>query len=48
MDILHFIDLFIHMSCVYFGAIMNEAFMNIHIQIFISLGYTPRYGNATS
>ena len=48
MEIPYFIDLFIHISCFYFGAIMKKAFMNIHVQIFISLGYTPRCGNARS
>ena len=48
MDIPYFIDLFIQISCFYFGAIMNKAFMSTHVQIFISLGYTPRCGNARS
>ena len=38
----------IHLVCLYFLAVMNDATMNISIHVFISLGYISRHGIAGS
>lgn len=56
MDILHFIISSVdrHSGCFHFGAVMNNAAMNIHVQFFVlkcvltSLGSLPRSGIAGS
>ena len=37
MDVLHFVNSLGngYLECLYFGAIMNNAAMNIHVQVFV-------------